>query len=252
MEIAHGTTSESVERTGFWDRQFNAKPTGGQVVFDLVFGIVGPVGCLIADPVVFRPDGLAMYGVLQEVRLFAYMVSAIALVALLYWLVTRRGSRVLAGVFYGAAVFSFVLGVAMLPISMLGLFVLIGVLGFMPFLSGFVFWRSAVRCEESGSGEQSMAMVAAGFLAILLVPGVVQGGVLFVANRALARVIDSSRSQTKRDVATLRRLRIAAPTDRIVNAYQATGDVVERARLAALYRAITGERIERRIERGAD
>ncbi len=234
-------------KSEFWERQFNGKPTWKQLAFDVAFGAVGPVGCLIADPVVFQPDGVAMYGVLQDVRLFAYLVSAIGVAALGYWVVARKGSRVLAGVLYGVAVFSLVLGVVMLPISVLGLVVLIGALGFMPFLAAFVFWRNAQRCSLSAPGGQSGPMLTTGLLVMLLVPGAVQAGASFVGNRALVRVLRGADAETAGDVAILRSIRFAVRTDRIVDAYLATGDMVERARLESLYTAITGEGIERRI-----
>ena len=51
MEIAGVRPGKSE----FWERQFSGRPTWKKLAFDVAFGVVGPVGCLIADPVVFQP-----------------------------------------------------------------------------------------------------------------------------------------------------------------------------------------------------
>ena len=95
-------------------------------------------------------------------------------------------------------------------------------------------------------------MLTAGLLVMLLVPGAVLAGRRLLGNRALVRVLRGADAGTARDVAILRSIRFAVRTDRIVDAYLATGDMVERARLESLYAAITGEGIERRIGDRAD
>jgi len=40
-------------QNGFWKRQFSAEPTRAQNIFDVIFGEIGPVLCLIFDPFVF-------------------------------------------------------------------------------------------------------------------------------------------------------------------------------------------------------
>src|SRR6059036_1217018 len=45
-------------RPRFWKRQFLGPATTPQIIFDVVFGIVGPVLCFVFDPVVFRGDFL--------------------------------------------------------------------------------------------------------------------------------------------------------------------------------------------------
>ena len=63
-------------RPRFWKRQFLGPATTPQIIFDVVFGIVGPVLCFVFDPVVFRGDFLSepLYA---DYQLFAYLVSSI-------------------------------------------------------------------------------------------------------------------------------------------------------------------------------
>src|SRR6185436_20234918 len=45
------------ETQGFWARQFAPEVTRRQRGFDLFFGILAPIFCVVADPVVFRAAG---------------------------------------------------------------------------------------------------------------------------------------------------------------------------------------------------
>ena len=42
------------ETAGFWSRQGTPPATRGQILFDVVFGIVLPIACILSDPIVFR------------------------------------------------------------------------------------------------------------------------------------------------------------------------------------------------------
>ncbi len=203
---------------------------------------------MVFDPAVLRPDGLEFFEPLQQVRLFVYLVIGLGIAALSYFMMTRKASWILAGALYGAAVFALFLGVVMLPMSALGLLLVIGIFGFTPFVSAFVMWRNARRCRESAVGSGNAMLAAAlGFLMILGVPGMVQGVLATVGNRAVARVIAGAGREDARDIRIAHRLRIATQTDPIVSAYQKTKDLKERARLAVAYEQITGTSLERRL-----
>src|SRR5690349_1892220 len=101
---------------------------------DLIFGIIAPLLCLFFDPAIFRSDRLAGRGLLSQVRLFGYVEIAASAAVLGYYLVKRQASPLLAGALMGGSIFALSLGILMLPISFVGLFVLIGILGFIPFL----------------------------------------------------------------------------------------------------------------------
>ena len=171
---------------GFWRRQFAAAPTRAQRWFDVTFGIVMPVLCFALDPVVFR-DGF-IRGLYSEHQFYAYMISAAEIVALCAWLLAagRAGRRpaALAGMLMAGAVFAFVVGVAILPYSLIGLFFyLIGLLGFVPFLTAFVYlrngWRAAGAAGLGGVGVPARAALAlaCGFVFALGAPAFVRASV---------------------------------------------------------------------------
>lgn len=169
---------------GFWQRQFDDAPTTAQRRFDVVFGIVMPVLCFVFDPIVFRRGFGYGGGLYPQVRFYAYTISALEMVALCAWLCAagRAGRRpaALAGMLFGGAVFALCVGMAILPYSALGLIVLLGALGFVPFLTAFVYlrngWRAAGAVGLAGKGSPALAAAAfaLGFVFALGTPAVAQ------------------------------------------------------------------------------
>jgi hypothetical protein len=167
---------------GFWRRQYDGAPTRAQRRFDVTFGIVMPVVCLVCDPFVFRGGVIHDRGLYQQYQLYAYAISALEMVALCAWLFPagRAGRRpaALAGMLFAGALFSFWVGFSILPYSFFGLVVIIGVLGFVPFLTAFVYlrngWRAAGEAGLAGNGSPRLAAVAltCGFFFALGAPAV--------------------------------------------------------------------------------
>jgi hypothetical protein len=168
---------------GFWRRQFDGAPTRAQCWFDVMFGVVMPMLCFYFDPVVFRGGYIDDDGLYGGARFYAYTLSALEMVALCAWLSAGRGGRgpaVLAGVLLAGAMFSFAVGLAILPYSVFGLIILIGALGFVPFLTALVYmrnaWRAADAAGRAGPGLQGLAAAAfgCGFLFALAAPAVLR------------------------------------------------------------------------------
>jgi hypothetical protein len=166
---------------GFWRRQFDDAPTPAQLKFDVAFGLVMPVLCLYFDPVVFKGWFETDRGIYGRYQLYAYTISAVEMVALCAWLfAARRGggrAAVLAGMLSAGAAFAFLVGLAILPFSVFGLLLLIGVFGFVPFLTGVVYLRNAWRASASlgPAGQPALAAAfALGFVFALGAPVVTQ------------------------------------------------------------------------------
>jgi hypothetical protein len=144
--------AEPPQKQGFWRRQFAADATTAQDRFDLWFGVALPVACFVLDPVIFK-GWLLHRGLLEEYRLFAYMVSALQIGMLLCWFTFRRDLETFAapfaGIFVAGAVFSTVIGIVILPVSVVGLMFVIGIAGFTPFLTAFVYLRTGVRAMKA-------------------------------------------------------------------------------------------------------
>lgn len=170
---------------GFWQRQFDDAPTPAQRLFDVLFGIAMPIVCFVFDPLVFR-DGFdhGDGGLFHSLQFYAYTIGALEMIALCAWLLSagRAGRRpaALAGMLFAGALFSFFIGLVILPFSVVGLLFLVGALGFVPFLTGFVYlrngWRAAGAVGRAGTGSPGLAAaaLACGFVFALVAPAITQ------------------------------------------------------------------------------
>ena len=136
----------------FWRRQFGNVVTSKQHKFDWLMGVFMPMICFYFDPIVFREwndSGPGSHGLLATYQLPAYALAFVAIMAQSAWLLwgERLGSfRIVTGLILAtAAVASLIIGVILFPFSVVGMFFLIGFLGFTPVLTAIVYWRNAVR-----------------------------------------------------------------------------------------------------------
>lgn len=248
---------------GFWRRQFADAPTPAQRKFDVTFGVVAPTLCLVLDPLVFR-GGVPVLGggaLYEDFQFYAYTISAVEMVALCAWMCVARGGggrpAALAGMLLAGAAFSLLVGLAILPYSVIGiLFFLVGLLGFVPFLTAFVFLRNAWRAAATlgrgavGSPARAALALACGFVFALGAPAVAQVSLTNEVEAAMADVRAGRGLSPRR----LRALRVAAAAsgsaayDGLVWEYDGERDPARRARLARAYAEITvGGDIERRL-----
>jgi hypothetical protein len=79
-------------------------------------------------------------------------MSSVVMGIFLVWRTFRNQlttfSAPFTGIFFAGGIFSTAIGVAILPMSLYGLLLLIGVLGFTPFVTAFVYFRSGVRAMK--------------------------------------------------------------------------------------------------------
>lgn len=244
----------------FWRRQFGVEPTRAQVHFDIAFGIFIPVLCFIFDPVVFR-GSLIGDGVYQKFQFFAYTVSAVEILTLGAWLFagTRGGARayLYGGILFAGALFSFVLGVSILPFTLLGLLFFVGVFGFVPFVTALVYLRNGLRALADARSNATRAggatAFALGAVCVLCVPAATQWSVA----EATTSVVNEVRAGKELTPSAMRAMRLAttisgATYDELVWDYEKETDAARRARLAKVYAEITGHNIEQRLARLTD
>jgi hypothetical protein len=236
----------------FFARQFSHVATGEQRLFDVIFAIIAPILCVACDPVVFKGERFGR-PIFQAWSAGAYCAIAIGLIALTIWLTTRRPAALLSGLLSAGALFAMGVGIVLLPVSVLGLYVLIGVLGFTPLLTAFSFWRNAVRayrvaCVDIDRGRMRRIQLqwAAGMIVGLALP---VSSNIFVGERTAyaAELVLSDDPQLRAEgIWQLKSLRLVADLDPIVYAYGTTQDQDRRRQIAESYQEITGTDIERR------
>jgi hypothetical protein len=254
--IERGSLSERESRAGFWRRQFAAEVTKQQVIFDVVFGVVGPILCFAFDPIVFR-GGLFGAPLFAEYQVYVYLFSGLQIMILSFWLLARAGFQfwnqlVGAGLFLGG-VFCLMVGVVLLPFSLMGLMLGIGIFGFTPFLTGIVYLRNGVRALKSPRTDTS---IFTGAVTFLLGSLVVIGAPLLLGV-AIHQAVDSSIEEIihgdppHASAATHRiwplKYFVGVESNKIVTAYQEASDPARKQLLKDCYQEITGEDIEVRI-----
>lgn len=164
---------------GFWRRQFRVPPTSGQTIWDALFGIVLPLGCLAGDRIIFGkgwfaghgedPFGRSIFGELA-VLAYTFILTEVGLLAL--WLLFRRklsrSAAFFSGPFLAAWIFALVLGAVFFPFSVVGLIFLVGILGFSPWLTFFAFFRNwkmaRLLSREHVSGRRRFWLTLAGIV----------------------------------------------------------------------------------------
>lgn len=163
------------KRAKFLERQFSLPPTLGQRKFDYTFGVVLPIVCIAADPIVFRSWMFDRQneGLLIEYKVFSYALSSVSILTMTAWLLWGKklgGVRpFLGGLFLVAAIVSTLVGVAIAPLSAFGIiFYGLGLLGFVPLFAGFVYLRNAFRTLEASAEDLPIGyVVRAAMLAAL-------------------------------------------------------------------------------------
>ena len=168
IEYTEEPEVEDRSRTsGFWRRQFQMSVTLGQTRFDWLFGVILPVFCVFADPIVFRTWLRGEEeGLLSMFMPFAYVLSFTSIMAMMAWLLwgkkLRELNAILAGLFIFGGFVSLGVGIILSPFSLIGLVFLIGIFGFVPFFSSFVYFRNGVRSfRQAGAIMEKRVLIGA-------------------------------------------------------------------------------------------
>ena len=172
QELTEGELLESRVPLGFCNRQFHLEPTPRQRRFDWTFGVILPVICVAADPIVFSSAFGVDDAILGRYKIFAYLLSSVSIMSMAAWLLWGQQlgeiRPYLGGLFLAGSVISLIVGVILLPFSLIGMFFLIGFLGFTPLFSSFVYLRNGVRAiKGSRLDSQTWVVYRAVILAAL-------------------------------------------------------------------------------------
>lgn len=241
---------------GFWAQQFGPHRTGLQNGFDVAFGLVLPILCFIADPVVFKSFPIFGPALLEDYQLFAYVMSTVEMGFFLVWRTFPAKlnglSPLFAGVFFGGACFSAAIGIAMLPVTVWAVWIFIGLLGLIPFASAFVYLRNGVRALTAQANDLPFAsrFTVATLSGVLVISSLVLGSV-FVENsisRSVDTVIHGNTIDAEAAADRLKWFRFIPDKqcNRLAFAYGNEWNAEKRAFLGRTYWEITGEDIDRR------
>lgn len=225
-------------------------PTGmkrrpGQYVFDVAAGIVLPLICLYFDPIVFQSDfGRPMFAAHATLGYISILVGIFSLSG---WLILHQSPALFAGLLAGGAAFAALVGLAMLPLSLLTLAVGIGFLGLVPFATAFVFWKSAVdayraaRPFHSGLGLKTTATL--GFIVACGVPWLTEWHVRREVAHATNMVMSDNPEEASSGVRRLEQIRFVTNFDDMISKFTEEKDETRKNRLAQAYVELRGKNI---------
>jgi hypothetical protein len=234
----------------FWERQFAPLGTELQLGFDVILGIVLPLFCLMLDPIVFRAGAFGR-PLIGEYAIAGKLAMICGMVSLAVWLLFGKFPALFVGLLAGGAALAAGLAVILLPLSLMGLVMLIGVLGFTPFVTAFVFLRNAIRAYERASRPNPRMTF---LIPILFGLAISCGGPLAAQSyihrqtaRGLELVVSNDTAEHERGLRLLKPYAWATNFDPIVRAYEAETDEGRRKRLEGAFRELTGNDVEDRL-----
>jgi hypothetical protein len=243
-------------RQGFWARQFGTHRTKGQDTFDVIFGLVLPIACFLVDPIVFKSASVFGPPLLEDYQLIAYVVSAVEMGTFLVWRtfpkLARTFAPAFAGIFLAGAFFSTVVGLAILPFTLLGLLMIIGLPGLTPFVSAFVYLRNSVRAMKLQAKDSGLALrvVVAALGAMLFVGLPIRASVQ--VDRAMSvsvnTLVSGSAVEAEEAAHQLKRFRFVSTKHRnqMAEAYARESDPVKKDIIKRVYQDIVGDDLELR------
>jgi len=248
------SVAPAVQKVGFWKRQFQPSRTDPQLVFDLSFGIVGPVLCFYFDPIVFQGGFVGGEPLFPTYQVFVYLFSGIEIVLLCFWLMQRSHSKfsnaVVGGALISGGIFCAVIGCMLAPFSLLGLLLGIGILGFLPFVTAIVYLRNGWRALKADSNSKSTLTLITGFVCGALLVSSLSGLLAVRIHATVTKCVDDVvrtdpvRAPQAAHKLSLLKFVASADLDRIVRAYISETDPKRREILKSSYRQITGEDID--------
>lgn len=245
----------SPEKDPFWIRQFSRECTNPQVIFDVSFGLIIPILCLVFDPIVFK-GGVVGRPLLGQYQLFAYAVTAIEVSLLFIFLIFRSRlgawTRLLGGAFISGAVFSLLTGLVIFPYSVLGLMVFIGILGFVPFFTSFAYLRTGWRALHAGDLMPPSSLIKVLVLGAILslgFPALLSIYVSRTATEAIETILHGNTQEAEVAIIHLRRLPLIPQQnlELLVRAYMTESDPRKKQILSESYQLLAAEDIQDRV-----
>jgi hypothetical protein len=121
--------------------------TGMQLSLDLMAGAFLPIGCLVFDPFIFRQPISRVVG-------FATIGSQICVLCSWMFVAPLLGPGAFSfasGFLAFGTVVAMLIGLMLIPFSIIGTLILIGLLGLIPFATAKTYYRHSEKARVSGS-----------------------------------------------------------------------------------------------------
>jgi hypothetical protein len=252
----YSSEADASDTQGFWAYHFSCVNTKKRRVFDVLFGIIVPILCFVFDPMVFGSSGNPRLKLryFSELKFLVYFFCALSIINLLVWLVfekklTKYGN-IFGGLLWSSSIGAFLIGVLILPITLFGLLFLIGVFGFIPFVTAFVYLRNGAHAFQSTTRPLNYF----GTIATLILCASFMFGVSTLVhlkcNTMLAQSLQLivTDEPTESAIRVVKYLASTEDADAIVWAYSKEKNPKQRGRMGIAYYKITGNDIQIRLD----
>lgn len=249
IELDEKPIEKTEEKIGFWKRQFQTETTKKQKIFDWIFGVILPVICVVADPIVFKGYGAGKGALLAGFKPFGYLLSFASIMLMMAWLIwgtkLKWFNSFLSGFFAVGSFVSFVIGIIFFPLSVIGIFFVIGIFGFTPLFASFVYLRNSVRAFHlANQFLRKWALIGA-----FVLSGVLSFTIPMLVNlriqNILNEMINGNTTTIKLNAEKLKYVYPLVNFDVLGGHYCDTPQSEEHKALADVYQHFTGESIER-------
>jgi hypothetical protein len=157
----------------------------------------------------------------------------------------KKFNAILSGVFFTSGLVSLIVGIVLLPFSLIGLLLLIGGLGFTPLFTAFVYLRNGIRAFNQSSQYFEQSWLIKGVTVVAILTFAFPALFNLKLNRAIDNLITFVDSRTVYD-STFRVSFVwyLVDTDKIVNAYISESSGEKRKALEKAFELIDGGSIE--------
>lgn len=234
----------------FWKRQFQKNATRSQLKFDWIFGVILPFICFAFDPVVFKGNamGIAFFGTFKP---FAYILAYISLSTMTAWLIFGEQLKwlnaFLAPFFFVGGIISLVIGIVLFPFSLFGLIIIIGILGFTPLFTSFVYLRNSFRAFHSIKNIFETKILTAVFILSIVFSLVIPAVINFQIRKNLNEMLNGDVPTIRKSAQTLRYFALITNFDSLALLYHRSGKDKNDEKIKAIaeaYKNLTGENVE--------
>lgn len=220
---------------------------------DFIFGLLMPVICFVADPIVFKGDVRELayvnvnYLLIRDLRFFVYAFSSICVLLLVFWMIMDKGNSIIAGVLFMGGLMSLGIGIVIFPVSLIGLFLIAGLLGFTPFFTGYAYLRNAIRMYALCEFNSKRTMFIAGVLMVLALFCACYYLDVVLVNNAVNNLAgrDIALGESQLDLINL--LHPIICLDSLLLRYVRINDYDKETAMARIYKRCTGKSIQSEI-----
>ena len=159
------------------------KGSQARFINEVIWGCLLPIACLMTDPIVFALHGGGYFGVqifgkhVPEVPIGIYLFLGWQMLNMAAsWFIAGASPSVrawFAGTFLVGAIFAGGLGLILIPLSLLGLTYVIGIIGFTPLITAYIYASRTRRYwRASHSSLNRLYFALAGMVGAIILPAI--------------------------------------------------------------------------------